>query len=211
MFDQMLVIASVTMLVMVTPGPDMILVLRNTFVGGRPAGLQTSVGILCGNLVHITYCLLGIGLLVSRSILAFAALKYAAGAYLIYLGIMSIRSGGTRLDATDVHDRPRTRPWFVQGFVNNLLNPKGTLFYLGIFTTIITAETSPGAMFLLVVTMMLVSTAFWIGFVYILDRRTLREVVERFQEKANRLLGALLILLGLRVASMSATTGAGLP
>ena len=63
--DQILVIVSVTALVMVSPGPDMVLVLRNTFAGGRVAGLQTSVGILSGNLVHITYCMLGIGLLIS--------------------------------------------------------------------------------------------------------------------------------------------------
>lgn len=203
MLDQILVIVSVTFLVMVTPGPDMVLALRNTFVGGRPAGLQTSMGILCGNLVHITYCMLGIGLLISRSILAFSALKYAAAAYLIYLGIMSVRSGTKSLDARDVHDRRLTRSWFVQGFVNNLLNPKGTLFYLGVFTTVITPETSPSAMFLLIVTMMLVSAFFWICFVYALDRRALRDVVERSQQKVNRLLGALLILLGLRVASMS--------
>ena len=56
MLDQISVIVSVTFLVMVTPGPDMVLVLRNTFVNGRSAGLQTSIGILSGNLVHITYC-----------------------------------------------------------------------------------------------------------------------------------------------------------
>jgi threonine/homoserine/homoserine lactone efflux protein len=203
MFNQILVIVTVTSLVMVTPGPDMVLVLRNTFAGGRPAGLQTSIGILCGNLVHITYCVLGIGLLISRSILAFSALKYAAAAYVIYLGIMSIRSGATNLDVRNVPDRRRKGSWFVQGFVNNLLNPKGTLFYLGVFTTIITAETSRSAMFLLIIIMMLISAVFWIGFVHVLDRRALRDVVERSQQRVSRLLGAVLILLGLRVASMS--------
>src|SRR5687768_4692965 len=98
--DQILVIVSVTFLAMVTPGPDMVLVLRNTFVSGRHAGLQTSIGILSGNLVHITYCVLGIGLLISQSIIAFSALKYAAAAYLIYLGIISFRSGARTLDTT---------------------------------------------------------------------------------------------------------------
>ena len=74
MLDQILVIVSVTSLVMVIPGPDMVLVLRNTVVDGRRAGLQTSVGILSGNLVHITYCLLGIGLLISKSVIAFSVL-----------------------------------------------------------------------------------------------------------------------------------------
>jgi threonine/homoserine/homoserine lactone efflux protein len=203
MFNQILVIVTVTSLVMVTPGPDMVLVLRNTFAGGRPAGLQTSIGILCGNLVHIAYCVLGIGLLISRSILAFSALKYAAAAYVIYLGIMSIRSGTTNLDVRSVPDQRRKGSWFVQGFVNNLLNPKGTLFYLGVFTTIITAEASRSAMFLLIIIMMLISVVFWIGFVHVLDRRALRDVVERSQQRVSRLLGAVLILLGLRVASMS--------
>ena len=64
MVDQILVIVGVTFLVMVSPGPDMVLVLRNTFLGGRLAGLQTSLGILAGNLVHITYWVLGIGWLI---------------------------------------------------------------------------------------------------------------------------------------------------
>ena len=203
MLDQILVIVSVTFLVMVTPGPDMVLVLRNTFVSGRRAGLQTSMGILSGNLVHITYCMLGIGLLISQSILAFSALKYAAAAYLIYLGIMSFRSGAKTLDTNDIGRRRTNRTWFVQGFANNLLNPKGTLFYLGVFTMVITPETSASAMLLLIFSMMLVSASFWLFFVYTLDRPTLRECMERSQQTVNRIFGALLLLLGMRVASMS--------
>ena len=156
MLDQILVIVSVTFLVMVSPGPDTVLVLRNTFISGRRAGLQTSVGILSGNLIHITYCMLGIGLLMSQSILAFSAFKYAAAAYLIYLGIMSFRSGAQTLDTNGVDGLLPNRRWFVQGFVNNVLNPKGTLFYLGVFTIVITPETSASAKLLLIVIMMLV-------------------------------------------------------
>ena len=179
MLDQILVILSVTFLVMVTPGPDMVLVLRNTFAGGRRAGLQTSMGILCGNLVHITYSVLGIGLLISRSILTFSALKYAAAAYLIYLGITSVRSGTRSLNASDIQGGRLTRSWFVQGFVNNVLNPKGALFYLGVFTTVITPETSPSAMVLLIFTMMLVSGSFWA------TSRSLRPFERAVQQQRN--------------------------
>jgi RhtB (resistance to homoserine/threonine) family protein len=203
MLQQIVVIVSVTFLVMVSPGPDMVLVLRNTFVSGRRAGLQTSMGILSGNLVHITYCVLGIGLIISQSIVAFSALKYAGAAYLIYLGIMSVRSGAKTLDTNDIERRRSKRPWFVQGFVNNLLNPKGTLFYLGVFTMVITPETSAGVMLLLIFTMMLVSASFWLFFVYTLDRPTIREFIERSQRTVNRIFGGLLVFLGLRVASMS--------
>jgi threonine/homoserine/homoserine lactone efflux protein len=181
----------------------MVLVLRNTFVSGRRAGLQTSMGMLSGNLVHITYCVLGIGLLISQSIVAFSALKYAGAAYLIYLGIMSFRSGDKTLDTNDIEGRRPDRTWFVQGFVNNLLNPKGTLFYLGVFTMVITPETSANAMLVLIFTMMLVSASFWLFFVYTLDRPTIREFIERSQQTVNRIFGVLLVLLGMRVASIA--------
>ena len=200
MLDQIAVIVSVTFLVMVTPGPDMVLVLRNTLAGGRRAGLQTSMGILCGNLVHITYCVLGIGLLISRSIVAFSVLKYAAAAYLIYLGIASFRSEAKTLETRAVAGPARERASFIQGFVNNILNPKGTLFYLGVFTTVITPGTSASAMVVLIFSMMLVSASFWLVFVYTLDRPTIREFMERSQGALNRLCGVVLCLLGIRVA-----------
>jgi RhtB (resistance to homoserine/threonine) family protein len=203
MLEQIVLIVSVTALVMISPGPDMVLVLRNTLVSGRRAGVHTSMGILSGNLVHISYCVLGIGLLISRSIVAFSALKYAGAAYLIYLGIMSFRSEPKTLDTNDIERCRRSRPWFIQGFVNNLLNPGATLFYLGVFTAVITPETSASGMLLLISVMMLVSASFWLLFVYTLDRLAIREFIERSQQAVNRIFGVLLMLLGLRVASIS--------
>jgi threonine/homoserine/homoserine lactone efflux protein len=137
--------------------------------------------------------------IISRSIVAF---KYAAAAYLIYLGIASLQSGARTLDTLEIDGRRLHLTWFVHGFVNNLLNPKGTLFYLGMFTVVITPETSGSAMLLLIVSMMLVSASFWLCFVYTLDRPIVRQCIERSQETVHRIFGGLLILLGLRVASM---------
>jgi RhtB (resistance to homoserine/threonine) family protein len=187
---------------MVSPGPDMVIVLRNTIVAGRVAGMQTSLGVLTGNLVHITYCVVGIGWLISQSILAFTVLKYAGAAYLIYLGIMSFWTGSKAPDASAPVPERRNKTWFVQGFVNNVLNPKGTLFYLGVFTIVITPETSASATAVLVVSMMLVSALFWLFFVYTLDRPIIRGFIERSQQAANRIFGVLLVFLGMRVASM---------
>ena len=107
------------------------------------------------------------------------------------------------LDTNDFERRRPNRTWFVQGFVNNLLNPKGTLFYLGVFTMVITPETSASTMLVLILIMMLVSASFWLFFVYTLDRPTIRNSIERSQQTVSRIFGALLVLLGLRVASMS--------
>jgi threonine/homoserine/homoserine lactone efflux protein len=200
MVEQLAVVVSLTGLVMVTPGPDMVLVLRNTFAGGRRGGLLTSGGVLVGNLVHITYCLLGIGWLISRSVVAFATLKYAAALYLVYLGVMSFRSGDGAPELSGADERRRGRNWLAQGFINNVLNPKGALFYFGVFTVVIAPGTSAGEMSVLVASMLLVSASFWLLFGSTVDRPFIRESLTRSQRAVNRVLGGVLILLGVRVA-----------
>lgn len=200
MIDQVLVVIGITFLVMVSPGPDMLIVMRNIIIGGRAAGMKTSLGVLAGNLVHISYCVVGIGWLISQSILAFSIFKYAGAAYLIYLGIVSFRSSGTTLDISSVNSQHSNRTWFLQGFINNILNPKGTLFYLGVFTMVITPETTAGITLVLVGCMILVSASFWLFFVYTLDQPIIRRFIERFQQAVSKAFGTLLVSLGFRVA-----------
>ena len=200
MLDQVLIIIGVTTLIMVTPGPDMAIVTRNTMLGGRQAGLRTSLGVLTGNLVHIAYCVVGIGLLISQSIVAFSILRYAGAAYLVYLGITSLTgtnsAPGHGAEARDT----RQRGWFLQGFVNNVLNPKGTLFYLGIFTMVITPGTGVAMTVFLILLMMAISASFWLFFVLTLDHPAIRGFLDRSRKVINRLFGVLLVSLGLRVA-----------
>ena len=204
--EQVLVVFGITFSVMISPGPHMLIVTRNTLISGRSAGLQTSLGILAGNSVHIVYCALGVGWLISRSIVAFSVLKYLGAAYLIHLGIASFRAGHQSLDVdasgTSSPDPRARRTWFIQGFMNNLLNPKGTLFYLGVCTVVITPETTLGMAALLVLCMTLLSSSFWVVFVYALDRPVVRGFLETSQQSVNRAFGVLLVGLGLRVAPL---------
>ena len=148
----------------------------------------------------MTYCALGVGWLISQSIVAFSVLKYAGAVYLIFLGVVSFRAGTSSLDTTTATQVRGDRRWFVQGFINNVLNPKGTLFYLGVFTVVITPETSLGVTLILVICMMSVSATFWVAFVYTLDQPAVRHLLQSGQHVVNRVFGALLIGLGLRVA-----------
>jgi threonine/homoserine/homoserine lactone efflux protein len=199
MLDQVLIIVGVTVLVMFSPGPDMAIVTRNTILGGRQGGLRTSFGVLVGNLVHITYCVLGIGWLISQSIVAFSILRYAGAAYLIYLGLGSLFSGDERQPGVPASNGRGERSWFLQGFFNNVLNPKGTLFYLGIFTMVITPDTTALTTLILIATMMLISGGFWLVFVTTLDHPAIRSFLGRSHKAVGRGFGVLLLALGLRV------------
>ena len=200
MLDQVLIIIGVTVLVLISPGPDMVIVMKNTIAGGRRGGLLTSGGVLAGNLVHIAYCVIGIGWLISQSIVAFSILRYAGATYLLYLGISTMFSARTRLDVNTDDTVEPARGWFLQGFINNVLNPKGTLFYLGVFTMVITPDTTVGVTTLLILLMMSLCAVFWLFFVATLNHPAVRRFIDRSQRTVNRLFGVLLVSLGLRVA-----------
>lgn len=198
MLGDLLSVAGLTVLIMISPGPDLALVTRNTVVGGKAAGGWTSVGILTGNLVHLTYCLLGIGWLIANSIVAFTILKLAGGAYLIFLGFQSLRTSSDRPE--DVETTVRYgRKWWVQGLLNNLLNPKGPLFYLGVLAVFVHPDSTLVYLVLLVCTTIGISAVFWLLFVYVLQISLVRNRLLVAGRWINRLLGAVLIALGIRL------------
>lgn len=198
MFADLLSVAGLTVLIMISPGPDLALVTRNTVVGGKAAGGWTTAGILTGNLVHLTYCLLGIGWLIANSIVAFTILKLAGGAYLIFLGFQSLRTSSDRPE--DVETTVRYgRKWWVQGLLNNLLNPKGPLFYLGVLAVFVHPDSTLVYLVLLVCTTIGISAVFWLLFVYVLQISLVRNRLLVAGRWINRLLGAVLIALGIRL------------
>lgn len=200
MIEQLAIVIGVTALAMISPGPDLVIVTRNTLLGGRAAGLTTSLGILAGNLVHITYCVLGIGWLISQSIVAFTALKYAAAAYLVALGILSLVSARRPDPQPGAVRREHRHSMFLEGFINNVLNPKGTLFYLGVFSVVITPQTPAHHAALLVAVMMTISAVFWLLFVATLETAVVRRLLHGARRAVGRTFGVLLIAVGLRIA-----------
>lgn len=123
---------AVAILVVVTPGPDMTLVARNTFAGGRITGLATSAGTCTGLLVHATAAALGLSALLLASSQAFTVVKIAGAAYLIFLGIRTIIEAGR--DASFREGQKASDPWaaYRQGVLTNVLNPKVAVFFLSL-------------------------------------------------------------------------------
>jgi threonine/homoserine/homoserine lactone efflux protein len=202
MVEKLLLVVSVTTLCMLSPGPDMILVMRNTLTRDRRYGGLTALGVLTGNLVHIGYCALGIALLLSRSPVAYNVLRVSSAIYLVYLGVRSLRSDHAMNAASTASAgwHPASAYW--QGFVNNVLNPKGALFYLGVFSQLITPDMSPAQTMVLVAVMVSVSTVFWILFIQTLHLPLIRSGLDRSKVAIDRVFGVVLILFGTRIAML---------
>jgi len=143
-WTEFLTVALVHLLAVASPGPDFAIVLRESVTHGRRAGISTALGVGSGILLHVTYSLLGIGLIVSRSEPLFNLLKWLAAAYLFYLGIKALRSrpGAAAVSAGTLPMATRSsRGAFVSGFITNGLNPKATLFFVSLFTLVISPHT----------------------------------------------------------------------
>jgi threonine/homoserine/homoserine lactone efflux protein len=128
---------AISAVVIATPGPDTALTVRNAFLGGRRGGLFTALGVSVGQLVWAVTTSVGVVALLLASEPVFRALKLAGAAYLVYLGVQSLRSAwrGSPLVAAPAL---RTRAGFGgvrafrQGIVNDLANPKMAVFFASV-------------------------------------------------------------------------------
>ncbi|KKW39994.1 MAG: Lysine exporter protein LysE/YggA [Candidatus Peribacteria bacterium GW2011_GWC2_54_8] len=197
-----LTIAVIHFLAVVSPGPDFAIVTRNSLSYSRRDGVATAAGCGLGILVHVSYSLLGIGFLISRSILLFTIIKYIGAAYLIYIGWKALVSKSEEVSALCARKlRPITlRQAFCNGFLTNVLNPKATLFMLALFTQVIEPST-PVAVQAFYGIYMGVATFVWFSFVAsVFSLRAIRQCLGGIQSGIERAMGAVLIALGLKVA-----------
>lgn len=187
----------------VVPGADFAMVLKQSIGHGRRAALFTALGIASAILVHGAYTLLGVGVIVGRSILVFDVLKFIGAAYLVWLGIEALRSPAPRppvdLDAAPRGTISDRRAW-LNGFLTNLLNPKAVLFFLALFTSLVSARTGLPIKAFYVVSMSL-ELLTWFALVAIFfTTPKVRRGFYKFGRWFNRITGLTFIVLAARVA-----------
>lgn len=128
----------ISVVVIVTPGPDTALTIRNVFAGGRRAGMATALGVATGQLVWALFTSLGLVALLLASAPVFHGLRLLGAAYLAYLGVQSLRSAFAATPRGSVQGggapsrslQPRRAFW--QGLLNDLANPKMAIFFASV-------------------------------------------------------------------------------
>jgi threonine/homoserine/homoserine lactone efflux protein len=190
----------------VMPGADMALVARNVLTHGRRAGYVTSVGISVGLVIHAIASAVGLSAILLTSATLFSAVKLAGAAYLVALGIVSIRQALRRVPvepgaAGGRTPRSSTAHALAQGLLSNLLNPKVALFYLTLLPQFIRPGDPVLARSLLLAGVHVVLGLVWLAtYAYFLGRlgETLRR--PRVRRALEGVTGVLLIGLGARLA-----------
>lgn len=199
-------IALVAFLGAVSPGPDFVMVSKNSLSHNRTIGFFTALGIGSGTIVHIFYTLIGIGLIVSQSIVAYSMIKYFGAAYLIYLGIKGLKSKAPKQSAEKINKKERvisSSKAFKQGFLCNALNPKATVFFLSVFTQVID-PTTPLSIQLIFGLENIIIITMWFSLVAVLfSNGWLKARIQSVQHWIERFMGAVLILLGFKIATES--------
>ena len=188
-------VALAHLLAVASPGPDFAIVLRQSLLHGRRVATWTSFGVGSAILLHVGYSLLGLGLLLRGSPLAFTTMKYAGAAYLVWIGARALASRPHAVEiAGDANvSMPTARNAWLTGFFTNALNPKVTLFFVALFVTVINPQTPKWVQAGYGV-WMAVATAAWFSFVAgVFTRPAVRETFLRHGHWVDRALGVVFI------------------
>jgi RhtB (resistance to homoserine/threonine) family protein len=197
---EILAVAVITVLAVIAPGADFAMVVRNSYLHGRRTGFLAATGVAAGVLVHVTYTMLGVGLLIASSTFLFTVIKLVGAAYLVYIGVRTFRTRGEV--EVDLETRSDLTPLRAlrSGFLTNVLNPKTTLFVVSTFAQVV----SPGTPVVQQVgygLFMALAHLLWFGVVAVFfSHDRMRTLMLRGQKILNKVIGSVLAGLGVSLA-----------
>jgi len=202
--DEFLLIAIAHFFAVASPGPDFAVVLKQSVQQGRRNALWTSAGVGVAILLHVGYCVLGVALILTQSPNLFIALKYLAGAYLAYLGVQALRAVKPPENTSDAIENKTVLEesvWlaFRRGFLTNALNPKATLFFMSLFTLVISVTTPTSVQIAYGVYMALATWVWFSMLSLVLSKPGVRGFFQKSGYWFDRGIGVILIALAIRV------------
>lgn len=124
---------------LVGPGPDFVMIIRNSAANTRKSGVLTAIGLGLGILTHTIYCMFGLGVLLAKSDIAINAIKYCGAAYITYIAIGALRSKKQPVQDIDMSEAlGGMSNWeaFRMGYITEILNPHAAMFILTMFSKV---------------------------------------------------------------------------
>ncbi len=201
LFSGLLMITSIHLLAAASPGPDFILVSQQTLSQGKKAGLLCSLGIALGLSIHIIYSAFGLAAVIANSSSALWVIKILGGGYLLYLGYQGITSKPkttTSIAATD----HQTHSWLKTislGFLCNALNPKAPIYFVALFTVVLSPDIPLEHLIIYGVWMMLIQFFWFATVVFLLSRPRINAKFQQMGHWLDKMMGGAMILLSIKI------------
>lgn len=195
-----------TVLFVLTPGIETVFLINKSISQGRRSGVYTSFGLNTGALVHTLFGALGLSIMVAKSAIFFALIKYLGAAYLIYLGVAKVMSKkGLIADTNEEQKKDSAKSSFTSGFVTNILNPKVALFFIAFFPQFIspTEIKNPVPFIILGVIYATMTTVWYLVLTSFAGSFSTKiKENEKIGVRLNKVSGAIFVLMGLQIAFM---------
>lgn len=186
-------------LLSITPGADTVFILTKSIAGGYRQGLASVAGIVCGLFVHTSLAAFGLSVILMTSAVLFNIVKIAGAAYLIYLGIMALKSKSN----IKLEDKGDVVPFFTtfrQGFFTNILNPKVALFFLALLPQFVKSNAESAVPFLILgLTFIFIGSLWSLFLVWASARMSQALRQSKFSFYLNKAAGIIFIALGLNI------------
>ncbi|MFD2238925.1 LysE family translocator [Aureimonas populi] len=200
--------AVIAALLVMSPGPNGVLIAKTVPASGRAAGFANIAGFVAAFYVHCTLAVFGLSVILVQSANAFLAVKLAGALYLAWIGIKALREAFSARRLVPAGPAPSRRPRglalaFGEGFLTNALNPKVALFYLAAFPQFIGLEGNPVATgFGLASIHALINVVWFTGILLLVDRASGFVRSERFTRLLKGATGVVFLGFGWRLATM---------
>lgn len=199
---------AVALMIVMVPGVDSLLVLKNTMVHGKKAGFFTMVGIIVALFVWTTLAVLGLATIISKSMVVFLAIKYAGAAYLVYLGIQSWRAKAQNMQLQEAATSKSNQiknvslSCMTQGITTDLLNPKTLLLYVTLMPQFIQPNFNVNSQLVVLAGILILLSIIWLGIVILIINGIRKWFMKpTVQGMFNKITGILLVGIGIRIAT----------
>lgn len=209
-------LAGVHLIGLVSPGPDVALVVQNATQHGRKTGVMIALGLSCGILIHLILSLTGISYLVKQQPFIFNLLQLIGGSYLLYLGIGALRSvlanQASTLSQSTSSVLGNKRQAFTKGMMTNLLNPKALVFFISLLSSLIPASMSASGKVSAALILGSISLIWFSCLAWLLTTSAMQQRLQRITRTVDSLCSLVFILAGsviLWQASHSIALGLG--
>ncbi|QXO17313.1 MULTISPECIES: LysE family translocator [Vibrio] len=203
-------LATVHFIALMSPGPDVALVVQNASRYGRQTGLYIALGLSFGILLHSLLSLTGVSYLVHQQPLLFALLQLCGGSYLLYLGYGALRAtlANWSLAPGELSQKPELllhnkRQAFSRGFMTNILNPKALVFFVSLMSTLIPAGMSLGGKGIALLILWGLALAWFAALAWMLSTRHLQQKLQAAGRYIDLLCGVIFTAIGMMILYQS--------